>query len=93
MMKLKIDHLVLTSIFVTPSYRKHGIGSQLVQLCIDKAKSAQLPLFLCSVPTSHQFYLKLGFKDVSYVDIDLSNWAPGYSGYGVYRLYGMKLDN
>jgi predicted N-acetyltransferase YhbS len=65
------------------------LGSQLVRLCLDKARYAGIPLFLCSVPSAHGFYRKLGFVDVAYVDVDLSVWSVKYGGYGIYRLQGM----
>ncbi|RFU34901.1 hypothetical protein B7463_g1493, partial [Scytalidium lignicola] len=66
-----IDHLELTYIYVKPSSRNHGIGSQLVQMCFDKAKAEGVPLTLSSEPEAHDFFVKRGFEDTRHVDIDL----------------------
>jgi predicted N-acetyltransferase YhbS len=82
--------LVLSSIFVRHSHRSQGIGKYLVQLSLDKAKTANLPLYLYSVPTAHKFYQGLGFQDTSFAEVDLKDWAPEYCGYGTFRLFGMQ---
>ncbi|MCJ1439264.1 hypothetical protein MMC27_008656 [Xylographa pallens] len=84
-----IDHFELTSIFVKPCSRNGGLGSRLVQLCIDKAQDATLPLFLSSVPSALGFYQKLGFVETGHAEVDLSSWGSKYGGYGIYRLCGM----
>jgi hypothetical protein len=60
-----------------------------VQVCFDNAKAEGLPLVVCSEPEAHDFFLALGFKDTRHFDIDLSKWAPAYSGFGMFRLFGM----
>jgi N-acetylglutamate synthase-like GNAT family acetyltransferase len=82
----------LSSIYVTPSSQKRGIGTHLVQLCKDRAASAGLPLFVCAMPTARAFYQKVGFIENTYVSVDLSKWAPEYCGYGEFRFYGMLMD-
>jgi predicted N-acetyltransferase YhbS len=81
----------LTHIFVKPTYRRKGIGSQLVRIAVDKAAEAGIPFSVCSEPAAHDFFLKLGFKDTVHGDIDLRKWAPENSGFGNFRLYGMVL--
>jgi GNAT superfamily N-acetyltransferase len=79
----------LTHIFVTPSHRRRGIGTQLVKLAVEKAEKAGLPLALGSEPAAHDFFLTQGFKDTKHVDIDLRKWAAEYSGFGIFRFSGM----
>jgi hypothetical protein len=58
-------------------------------VCFDRAKAEGVPLALCSEPAAYDFFVKLGFRDTRHVDIDLSKWAPAYSGFGMFRLAGM----
>ncbi|KAF2737629.1 hypothetical protein EJ04DRAFT_510077 [Polyplosphaeria fusca] len=85
------DHMELTWIFVKPSARNQGIGTELVQAAIKKAQEAALPLLFNSEPPVHGFFLKLGFAETKTVDIDLSKWAPPYCGWGLFRLSAMAL--
>jgi hypothetical protein len=60
-----------------------------MRTCFDKAKAEGVPLAICSEPEAYEFYRKQGLRDTKHVDIDLSKWAPAYSGFGVFRLSGM----
>lgn len=82
----------MTHIYVKPAYRRKGIGSQLVQIAVDKAQEAGIPFSTTSEPAAHEFFLKLGFKDTKHGDIDLRKWAAENSGFGNFRLYGMVLS-
>ena len=66
-----------------PSSRNLGIGSQLIQLAIDKAKAAGLPLAVAAEPQAYNFFLKQGFQETRHFDVDLKQWAPAQSGWGV----------
>jgi hypothetical protein len=46
-------------------------------------------LSLGSEPQAHEFFLAQGFKDTKHVDIDLRQWVPEYSGFGIFRFSGM----
>jgi len=48
-----------------------------------------IPIVSCSDPAAYDFFIKLGFRDSKQVNIDLSQWAPKYSGFGVFRLAGI----
>ncbi|KAI9745019.1 MAG: hypothetical protein M1818_001297 [Claussenomyces sp. TS43310] len=87
-----VERFVVTHIWLKPSHRRSGIGSQLMRLAMDKAGEARLPLSVSSEPVAHGFFLSLGFKDTKYADIDLTKWAEENSGFGVFRLTGMVLD-
>lgn len=75
---------------VEPRFQGKGIGSQLLKTCLDIADKTSLETWLISFPGSHGLYLRLGFRDVDYRDIDLGAWDKGkLRGYGVYRQYAM----
>lgn len=57
--------------------------------CAAIADKAGLPIYLTSFSAGHDLYLKLGYEDVAYFDIDLSAYARKMSGYGMHRTYGM----
>ncbi|KAF2713410.1 hypothetical protein K504DRAFT_369076 [Pleomassaria siparia CBS 279.74] len=88
---LSLDRLELTHIYIAPSHRRHGLGSRLLQLAISKAEEAGVPLMLASEPEAHGFFVKRGFADRGYVDIDLAKWAEEKSGFGIFRLRGMEM--
>jgi N-acetylglutamate synthase-like GNAT family acetyltransferase len=79
----------VTFIFIKPTHRRSGIGSQLVQLAVEKAKDAGIPLHVTTEPDAHEFFLSQGFKDTKSSDIDLAKWASKNSGFGIFSLFGM----
>ncbi|KAF9637086.1 hypothetical protein BFW01_g7982 [Lasiodiplodia theobromae] len=85
------NHPELTWIYVSAAHRKRGIGSELVRLASEKAKAAGLPLAVGSEPQAYGFFLKQGFKDTKYADIELRRWAPDNCGFGVFRISGMIM--
>ncbi|KAH8893671.1 hypothetical protein GQ53DRAFT_840042 [Thozetella sp. PMI_491] len=86
------EHLSVTEVYVRPSSRHQGIGSSLINLCLDRGKEAGLPVFAGTEPQARPFFLKLGFKDTGHFDIDLSKHAPENCGYGLFRLSGMIVE-
>jgi hypothetical protein len=68
------------------SSRKLGVGSQSIRLAIDKSGAAGLPLAVASEPQAYSFFLKQGFQESRHFDVDLSQWAPAHSGWGIFRL-------
>ncbi|KAK5636277.1 hypothetical protein RRF57_011989 [Xylaria bambusicola] len=85
-------YIELTHLYVEPSSRGQGIGSWLLQIVQEAAGSAKLPLIICSEPNHHDFFVSRGFKDMEHVDIDLTEWAAPWSGYGVFRITRMGLQ-
>lgn len=79
----------LVYICVEPRFQRHGVGAKLVQLGFDRARAENIPFALCAEAPAHEFYVKLGFKETQRADIDLSKYAPAYSGFGIFRLTGM----
>lgn len=62
-----------------------------MKLAIEKVEKEGIPLSVGVEPEAHEFFLAQGFKDLKHVDIDLRQWAAQYSGFGVFRFYGMVL--
>ncbi|CAO2651175.1 Nn.00g094720.m01.CDS01 [Neocucurbitaria sp. VM-36] len=85
------DRNELTHIYVAPSSRGKGIGSHLVHLAAQPAQEEHSPLTMAAEPQAHCFFLKQGLLDTRHFDIDLSRWAAEYCGFGVFRLWGMRL--
>jgi hypothetical protein len=63
-----------------------------MKLCLDRAKTEGLPLVAKVEPGAYEFFLKHGFKDTKHGDIDLSKFAPPYTGFGSFRLSGMIVS-
>lgn len=60
-----------------------------MQIGFDRAKAENIPFALHAEAPAHDFYVKLGFHETKYADIDLAKHAPRNSGFGVFRLTGM----
>lgn len=65
----------------------------MVQLAIEKAKDMGLPIFVSSEPQARSLFVKAGFKETSFFDIDLSPRAPEHCGFGVFRLSGLIMES
>jgi predicted N-acetyltransferase YhbS len=82
----------LQIVAVKDTLRGQGVGTGLVKFCLEKSRAAGVPLCLYSVPRAKDFYLRLGFKETSYAEIDLSKFARPYEGYGLHRTTAMMAD-
>jgi ribosomal protein S18 acetylase RimI-like enzyme len=83
------DQAEITYVGVKPSCRNRGIGAKLIHECFNRAKKAGFPLTLNAEPEAVKFYLKLGFKETGYADIDLARWMAPNSGFGNFRWTAM----
>ncbi len=64
----------ITAVFVDPVYQKKGLGKVLMDLLESSAISQGVSILkLGSSITAHDFYLKLGFKDISEGETDFSS--------------------
>ncbi|KAI9158369.1 hypothetical protein HJFPF1_06363 [Paramyrothecium foliicola] len=93
--KLKDDksHFYISAFAVDPQFHGQGIGSQLLNHCLEIADKAALRTWLIAFPRSHSLYLRSGFKDVDHCDVDLNKWDEfRFRGYGVYRQSLMVRD-
>jgi predicted N-acetyltransferase YhbS len=75
---------------VEPSYQRQGVGSTLIQLGFDQARAEGLPLTVTAEAPAYGFSDALGFKETKHVDIDLRQYAPANSGFGIFRLRSLK---
>lgn len=82
----------LVHIYLKPPNRGHGIGTNLVNLAIQRAKDRKLPLFVGTEPQVYPFFASFGFKDTGHVDWDLAKHAPAHCGFGSFRLSGMLYE-
>ncbi|KAH7118573.1 hypothetical protein B0J13DRAFT_629699 [Dactylonectria estremocensis] len=85
----KTDHFDVTYILVKPSYRRRGIGSQLMREAFARAEAAGIPLNALCEPAAYEFFAGQGLKETKQCDVDLSKWAPSGSGFGNFRFRGM----
>jgi N-acetylglutamate synthase-like GNAT family acetyltransferase len=65
------------------------VGRQLLEIAFLRAREERLPLVVFSEPAAREFFGSLGFKEVGSAEIDLANFAPRGSRFGVFRLTGM----
>ncbi|KAJ5594053.1 uncharacterized protein N7459_000261 [Penicillium hispanicum] len=84
-----IDRYELIYMCVKPALQRQGIGSELVRLGFERAQAEGIPLAVCAEAPAYKFFAKLGFKETTHVDIDLRNYAPANTGFGIFRLTGM----
>jgi len=85
-----LKHLDLSTFVVAPKYQGRGIGSKLLDHCLEIADRERLPAWLSAFPGSHNLYLRFGFEDVEHQDIDLNKWDNyRFRGFGIYRQYCM----
>ena len=75
---------------VNPAHQGKGIGAQIWKYLLDLVDGDGLPPFIIALPALHSAYLKLGFEDVDYCDLDLNAFDRlRYRGFGIYRQYSM----
>jgi N-acetylglutamate synthase-like GNAT family acetyltransferase len=85
-------NLELTHIFISQDHRNHGLGKELVRLCVQTAKARGLPLTVGSEPQVHSFFGKMGLKDFKHSEWDLEKWADEFCGFGKFRIWGMVVE-
>lgn len=83
----------LNRLFVHPARQGRKIGSLLVRTVFAGAEAQGLDtVFLISVPHPRPFYLKMGFVDRDFWDVDLRPWGPMCGGFGMFRFQGMVWE-
>ncbi|KAJ1714208.1 acyl-CoA N-acyltransferase [Aspergillus flavus] len=83
------DRYEITYIVVKPEYRHRGIGKDLMDYVFNQARSAGVPVAVNAEPQIYEFFKRYDFHDTKHVDFDLAQWAPPYSGFGIFRLAGL----
>jgi len=68
------DLAEIRSLAVSEEYQKRGIGASLVQACIDEAIELGIPRVFV-LTTSPDFFRKLGFKEISKLELPQKVWA------------------
>ncbi|KUJ20317.1 acyl-CoA N-acyltransferase [Mollisia scopiformis] len=58
-----------------PAYQRKGLASRLLKHVLDMADREGRKVYIEATPAGHPVYLKLGFKDVDIVKVDLSRWG------------------
>lgn len=77
-------------VYVKSSARRKGVGAQLIKFAQEQARTAGLPLATCAEPESLPFFLSEGLSEIVHEDMDLRNFAAPYTGFGVFRLTGVR---
>lgn len=70
---------------VLPAYQRLGIGSALLRYGFEELGADELPIWLVTQMRGRAMYLKSGFEDADVLDIDFSEYAGPYRGFGVHR--------
>lgn len=58
-----------------PAYQRKGLGKLLLKHGLDLADSEGRKAYIEASEDGHPVYLKLGFRDVDLVKVDLSKWG------------------
>ena len=70
---------------VLPDYQRKGIGSALFKHGFENLEADKLPIWIVTQMRGREMYNKFGFEDVDVLDIDYSEYAGPYRGFGVHR--------
>lgn len=70
---------------VLPEFQRMGIGSALFRYAFENLGADEVPIWLVTQMRGRAMYLKHGFRDVEVIDIDLSEYAGPFQGFGVQR--------
>ena len=73
------------------------MGTALIDFCKKKCQEAgNLPFYAQPEPQFQPFLTaskrNFGFVDDGHADMELTKFAPAYSGFGPFRLFGLRLD-
>lgn len=60
--------------------------------CQKIAAEKRIPIYLQAYPGAHGVYLRLGFVEKIFKDVDLNEWGAKRRGFGVYRGRGMLWE-
>ena len=69
-------YIYLNTLVVNPHHQGHGVGSALIRWATAKADADGVPCWLNSSPVAYPLYVKAGFKEVGFKDVDLREFAP-----------------
>ena len=78
---------------IHPTWQRRGVGSAMIRWALEHLRPDTMPVWLCAQPDGYSLYLKLGWRDVEKVDMDLSKWISPYQGYGLHRTVCMVRES
>jgi predicted N-acetyltransferase YhbS len=70
---------------INPKHQKKGLVTKLMNFCAAIADDAGLSIYLGSLASAHDMYLRLGYKDLDLYDMNLYEYGKKLCGYGPYR--------
>ena len=70
---------------VLPQFQRQGIGSALFQYGVEFLGADRVPIWLVTQMRGRAMYLTLGFHDIEVIDVDLSEYAGPWQGFGIQR--------
>lgn len=70
---------------VIPQYQKKGVGSAMFRYGFEHLGADKVPIWLVTQMRGRSMYLKFGFQDIDVIDVDLSEYAGPWQGFGVHR--------
>lgn len=77
---------------IDPRFQSQGLGTLLLEACIEKANAENLPVYLKAMPAPYSLYLRHDFVVLDHADIDLNEWGRKFCGYGIHRSYSMLRE-
>lgn len=66
---------VMSLLQVDPEYQKKGLASMILQEGLDVVDAEGRKCFIESTADGYPVYLKLGFRDLEIVEVDLRRWG------------------
>ncbi len=71
-----LTHDIVANLLATdPAYQRKGLATRLLKHVLDMADEEKRKVYIEATPAGHPVYLKLGFKDLDMVSVDLSRWG------------------
>ena len=74
-----------THLMVLPDFQRNGIGSALFRHGFENLGADEVPIWIVTQMRGRAMYLKFGFQDLDVIDVDLSEYAGPWQGFGIHR--------
>ncbi len=68
-------HFLMGILVVDPDYQRMGVGKKLLDWGLSQADRDGIPVWIDATPKGKGLYEQVGWKQVDFVDIDLSKWG------------------
>lgn len=79
-LRLAEGSLVVSLLCTDPAFQRKGLARMLLRHGTDLADAEGRKTYIEATPKGHPVYLKLGFKDIDAVTVDLSKWGGKHPG-------------